>query len=134
MMIGDAFGAKLHPGVGLRPLAEQLELHLQLEVAERLRRAEELVARHHLLQRAADDAAVLDAPGVLRVALPAGQRLAVEQRLRFTAGLRRNGKGQKQEAGDGPAHAVSPSGSRVGSPKVSIPRRELRFRRRAAWV
>src|SRR5437868_892347 len=85
MVVRNALRAKLHPGVGPGPVAEELELHLQLEVAIALRRAEELVAWDYLFQGAAGDGAVLDAPGVLCVAFPAGEGLAVEQRLRFRA-------------------------------------------------
>src|SRR5262249_38646849 len=85
-------GAELDAGVGVLPVAEELELHPQLEVAEGLLCAEELVSGHHALERAAGDGALLDPPRLLRVPLPAGEGLAVEEGLR----LARAGRGQGQ--------------------------------------
>src|SRR5262249_9188056 len=108
-MVRDALRAELNAGVGLGPVADQLELHLQLEVAEALLRAKKLVARHNLVERAPDNGSILDEPGLLNVALPPGEGLSVEERL-FLGTRRRGSHGSQQQGGDRDAH----NSSRVG--------------------
>ena len=79
VVVRDATGPELDAGVRLGPVADELELHLQLEVAVGLLGAEELVAGHGRLKRPADDGPVLGRPGLLGVAFPPLERLAVEE-------------------------------------------------------
>src|SRR5262249_36282249 len=112
VVVGDAFGAELDAGVGLRPVAEQLEPHLQFEVAVGLGGAQELVTRDGGVERPADDGPVLDAPRLGGVALPPGERLAVEEHFVLGANRARDerrGEEDEREAG----HRSTPKRSQI---------------------
>ena len=95
--VRDAYAAHLHAAVD-ETRAGQAQFDTQVEVLVGLLRREEKVLRHLRLEGTAADLAFLDAPPG-GVALPAGQRLAVEDRHR--GGVKGQGEEQSQEATHG---------------------------------
>ena len=77
-MVGNSLGAKLDAGVG--SLAEDFELDPELEIAELLAGAAELVVRHGAFEAAADDGPLVDAE-IIAIGVPAVERFTVEQQL-----------------------------------------------------
>ena len=71
------------PALAAFGIAEQLHLQPQLEIAVRLLRAEELIARRRLVQAAPDDCAVLDVEEI-GITFPAVEGLAVKERVVVT--------------------------------------------------
>lgn len=78
MIVGDRFGAELHPAIHKSLRAYELPFHGKVEVPELLLRPEELVLRLISLQRCPPNDSLLDPPGVFRITLPAIER-AVEE-------------------------------------------------------
>ena len=100
--IGRALAAELHAGVNEAFGSGQLILERQAEVVKGALGREELVARI-ALHGAAHDLAVLDAPD-LGVALPARQRLAVEQGR--CCGIQAEGSGEEAKDRNKALHGV----------------------------
>ena len=91
--ICDALTAELHAPVHEALRADELVVQAQAEVLIARARGQEFIARI-AVERTSDNHALADAPDGLRLALPAGQRLAVEQ----SRGAREGGaQAQKQQ-------------------------------------
>jgi hypothetical protein len=76
--VRDALAAELHAAVHEALCADELVFEAQVKVPVALARGEELIARIPL-QRSAHDDAIADAPDLVRLPLPPGERLAVEE-------------------------------------------------------
>ena len=81
---------------GLR-IAGELDLQMQDEIRVRALGAEEVVVGDVRLAIAAGEAAVLHAPELRRGALPAGERFAIEERLRALGKRRRLAEGERRK-------------------------------------
>jgi len=80
VVVGNADGAELNAGIEVLT-AVDLVFEAELEVAERAVGGEELILRCGLRRAARHDRAILDPPGGFRVAVPAREGRAVEERL-----------------------------------------------------
>ena len=126
VVVGNADGAELNAGIEVLA-AVDLVFEAELEVAERAVCGEELIPRRGRRGAARDDRAILDPPGGFRVAVPAGEGRAVEERL-HRRGRRLLGRGhpwtgdgeeggrQEQGQGEGGTHGdgVQKVGRKVG--------------------
>src|SRR5204863_534437 len=85
--------AELHAAVHEALRADEFVVQMQAEVFVARARGQEFIARI-LLERTSDNHALADAPDGIRLALPAGERLAVEQ---SRGGGEGGGQAQKQQ-------------------------------------
>ena len=76
----DHFNGLFGPQISKESLSQQAYLAIRGSLMRsRLKPGQKLVARDLAFERAADDAAVLDAPDVLRISIPAGEAFTVKK-------------------------------------------------------
>ncbi len=97
--LADALAAELHPAVHKTLRARELVLEAQDEVPVLLRRRQKLILRIPL-HGAAENDTLLDAPRLLRVALPAREGFAVKQRHWSGQGGSKEKERQKEQSAD----------------------------------
>src|SRR5687768_17308363 len=95
MVVWNAFGAELHPGV--HACANELELQAKDEIRVGTGGAEEFVARNLLLERTGAKRAVLNTPCLVRIPFPAGKCLAVKDQLRLGSTREQTGRHEDRE-------------------------------------